>query len=66
MQPSRVSDIIFEAVPGPAQFKLRPPGAIVHVRRDDCRVRRIAAPTGLERIAGCVVGPVQCKDTSYR
>eukprot|EP00969_Alexandrium_andersonii_P134719 5959920-Alexandrium_andersonii.AAC.1 len=34
------------------------------VRKAGCGLRRIAALTGLERIADCTAGPLQCKDAS--
>eukprot|EP00969_Alexandrium_andersonii_P254941 11270833-Alexandrium_andersonii.AAC.1 len=32
----------------------------------DCRLGRIAAPTGLGRIAECTLGTLQCKGARYR
>eukprot|EP00969_Alexandrium_andersonii_P122089 5397514-Alexandrium_andersonii.AAC.1 len=42
------------------------PGAIVHFQRADWRVRSIAAMLGLEPIADCTLGILQCTVPRFR
>eukprot|EP00969_Alexandrium_andersonii_P177356 7843085-Alexandrium_andersonii.AAC.1 len=64
MHPSGAVGTNVGAAPGSAQSQVRTPDASLHVRQGDCGVRRIAAPTGLDRIAECTLGTLRFKDPS--